>query len=391
MNWKCAVAVTAIAAQSVAAPFAWAPSAPEQASQATLTGFVVPSEVRAEEPFTFAATGVEEGEVLSIQTETGEVVAKKKPDNVGRVALTAGLAAGLYFLTREGGKSGQPKPKCPIDVKPQPEGGTPVTDTLEITRPSNYYSLSNGVKLSGNGISPNAADMVLKAGNTEVPVLASTAREMQTGPISNLKPGYYDLDVQNSKTGQSQNLGKAGIYDLKSRLTRTRVANSEVTELELTMEPKNIWAKVLARILSGPVHFPGGKKETEIEVKEGKGKAPILADPAGTGKFTVGWEVLSLFDGPQQEPKKGKCSSTEHAKAPGGWTKKSKTVNGKKVYIAERAWTCEVKSKCNKEEGHSGTHDYAASMKCGDKTHHSTETHEFSTQKERDDYIKDHP
>src|SRR5688572_1893242 len=72
--------------------------------QSVVTGFVVPSEVGDKEPFTFATSGgVVEGEVISIQTVEGEVVATKKTDKFGRIFLATGLATGSYLLTRGAG------------------------------------------------------------------------------------------------------------------------------------------------------------------------------------------------------------------------------------------------------------------------------------------------
>ena len=50
-------------------------------------------------------------------------------------------------------------------------------------------------------------------------------------------------------------------------------------------------ATVNVRILSGPVKFEGGKMEIDVVVQNGKATVPLVADPAGLGKFRVVYDL----------------------------------------------------------------------------------------------------
>ena len=104
MKLNAIVAAGVLTVQALVGPFAMAGMG-QAPSGGVVTGFVVPTEVGEKEPFTFAATGVVEGEVISVKTLDGEVVETKKADKHGRVFLAAGLAAGAYLLSASGGKS----------------------------------------------------------------------------------------------------------------------------------------------------------------------------------------------------------------------------------------------------------------------------------------------
>src|SRR5512134_712057 len=91
---------------------------PAGQSSGKVEGFVIPSSVQANEPFTFASQGSVEGEVVDIKTVEGEVVTTKKTDRFGRVFLTGGLAAGSYVLSAAKSRSQsqfQVKPGAPAN------------------------------------------------------------------------------------------------------------------------------------------------------------------------------------------------------------------------------------------------------------------------------------
>jgi hypothetical protein len=258
------------------------------APQGELTGFVVPSEVHEKEPFTFAGEGVLEGEVITIQTVEGEVIAEKKADKHGRVFLAAGLAGGAYLLTHSGGKK-----QARLNVQPPRE--TPPGPDLKITNPPSAGSLKEGLSLQGEGLTPDAAGNVLTIGGKEVPILAATPREAKTGPLKNLAPGYQPVKLKRGD-GQEAEVAKCLFYDLKASLQKVRIGNGERTTLEFTFLPKNVPVYVSARILSGPVSFEGGKKEIRTEVKNGTAQVRLVADPAGLGAFRVAFSFDSIKD-----------------------------------------------------------------------------------------------
>ena len=59
----------------------------------TVEGLVVPSSISESQPFTFAVEGTVE-QAIEVQTVSGEVVAARRTDKLGRIFLPAGLAAG---------------------------------------------------------------------------------------------------------------------------------------------------------------------------------------------------------------------------------------------------------------------------------------------------------
>src|SRR5579872_2105312 len=74
-------------------------------SNGSANGFVVPTQLYANEAFTFDATGAKSGQFVDVSTVSGEVVQHARTDKLGRVFLDGGLAAGTYLLTSGSGKS----------------------------------------------------------------------------------------------------------------------------------------------------------------------------------------------------------------------------------------------------------------------------------------------
>jgi len=335
-----------------------------QAAQGTVSGFVTPTEVHEKEPFTMASQGSVEGEVVEVKTIDGEVVATKKTDKLGRIFLAAGLAAGTYLLTKAGGDKNAPK--TPIEIQPGPPAGQS-GGHLEIPKPPQFSNLKDGLKLAGSGIDPNAAQMSISCGATQIPVLAATASEIKTGPLSDMPPGSYDLKVKNLANGESVACNGMVVYDAQSRLTRKQLTNGQATQLEFQLLPDFLKGTVKAKITSGPVHFGGGAQEKEIEVGGGEPKAlPILANASGMGKFTVSWELSGIMmepkpnPNPGQDQKKEPCPAEEHRLVPGAW---QRAQEGKK-FVAWRRMQCYIFFNCSKPKGHAGEHDFADPKRC---------------------------
>ncbi len=368
MKLRNILALLVICGQYAAMPFAIAADASSQGAQGSVSGFVVPSEVKEKEAFTVAATNVLEGEVIAVQTVEGEVVARKKPDQLGRIFLAAGLASGLYLLTREGGGGGgggQPKPvPCPIEIKPNPNPGNIPSGPLNFAEPPKFSNLKDGLSLKGSGINPNAALNSLSSGSTGLPVLAATASEMKTGPLPNFEPGSYDLKAKNLETGQEAAADGLVFYDCQSKLTRTKVGNNELTQIEFALRPDYVEAQALVEVTAGPVHLGGGETSKHVVLRAPVTMVPVLANPTGSGTFNVAWSVTTVMMlEPQQAPKKP-CDAEEHRlEWDGAW---QRGTDGKK-FTAWRRLRCQVHFGCSKLKGHAGAHAFTKKKRCDSK------------------------
>lgn len=252
---------------------------------------VVPSDVRSNEPFTFGVSGVVEGEVVEVKTVEGEVVARHKPDNRGRVFLAAGLAAGSYLI------SSMSHPRTPVRCTVGNGPASSVGDLLKLDAPPSSLNLATGLSLKGGGFCPNASAMAVELGNERVLVLAATAREIQTGPIaSNAALGKNDLYVGNLESGQGAAVSDVSCYSLTSQLVNRTLSAGSQTAMEFRMLPEYASAKVRLNVLNGPVTFAGGQSEILIDVVNGKGQVPIYSQGA-PGKFNIVWAANWLEDG----------------------------------------------------------------------------------------------
>jgi hypothetical protein len=413
MKHKAMIAAGLLTLQAVISPIAIANFAQGQPA-GEVTGFVVPSEVGANEPFTFAATGVVEGEVISVQTVDGEVVQAKKADKHGRVFLAAGLAAGAYILSTKGGKG-----TSKIDV--QPPRTLPGGSELTIPQLPGKINAKQGLNLTGEGMSPNAADMVATINGKQYPALAGTATEMKTGPLPSSACGAGPVEIKNTKTGDTSMLDNVVCYELSAKLGRQKLVGGEQTALEFTFKPANLTALVEARILSGPVSFAGGVKEKVLEVIGGAAKLPLVADPAGQGPFRVAYDIHDVLGAgrvegtakagdlrpggpvggqigkPGTEPTENKerCPLTKHIRDEAtGWKTSEKTVpdadnpgKTKTVYIATRTVRCSIHKSCTKIKGHGGDCAFTGKSRC--KDHETTETREYGSADARKDGMKD--
>lgn len=405
MKLNAIVAAGVLTVQALIGPFAMAGMG-QGPSGGVVTGFVVPKEVGANEPFTFAAQGVVEGEVISVQTVDGEVVQAKKADKFGRVFLAAGLAAGAYTLLHSGGKGkGQLQVQLPRTITP----GGPLT----ITDPPAVCNISEGLTLNGSGMSADVSQHQLTLGGKQFPILAGTATEVKTGPLPASVCGTGPAELKNSTTGEMAKIADIATYSLSAKLGRQKLANGEQTTLEFTFIPGSLIALVSVRILSGPVSFGAGTKEKIVEVKNGVGRAALQADPASQGAFRVAYDIHEIRGAGRtysnEPPLKGagvgggdpvdnrakRCPLTKHIRdEAGGWEQSEKTIDdpanpGKKktIYIIKRTIRCNIHKSCSKREGHSGECAFTGKSRCQD--HDTTETREYDSEEARKDGMKD--
>jgi hypothetical protein len=410
MKHKAMLAAGILLVQAVASPLALARWG-QGAAAGQVTGFVVPNQVGANEPFTFAATNVLEGEVVAVKTVDGEVVQTQKTDRHGRIFLAAGLAAGAYLLSAKDGKS-----VSKLDV--QPPRNLPPSNSLTIPELPGAFSSNEGLTLNGMGMSGNAAEMSVRFGNTEFPVLAGTATEMKTGPLPPEACGAGPIAVTNNKTGETSHMDSVVCYELSAKLGQERIASGQRTSLDFAFKPEGFVANVIARILSGPVSFAGGKKEQTLKIIGGAAKLPLVADPGGQGPFRVAYEVEEILgagklDGstfvplkpapmpgeqrpePQGNEKKKRCPKTKHIRdEANGWDTSEKRVpdpanpgKTKIVYVCSRTVRCSIHKSCAKDEGHGGDCVFTGKSRC--KDHDIVETREFDNEQDRKDSMKD--
>lgn len=381
---------------------------PQAQSGGTITGFVVPNHVGANEPFTFAAQNVIEGEVVSIKTVEGEVVATKKADRLGRVFLAGGLAAGAYLLTSRSGGS------APLNVQTAPNLSAP---SLSIPQIPGNIDITQGLSLSGEGMSPNAADMMVKFGKNEFPVLAGTASEMKTGPLPSSACGKGPMQVVNKQTGDTSSLGDMVCYELTAKIARQKLVGGEQTQLEFTFTPKNLNAIIDVNILSGPVTFDGGATSVKAVIANGAASLKLRANPNGKGQFKVAYDIHEVLGpgkvdpsllqpvkpagpigGGKTEPadnvKKERCPLTKHIRDEAtGWKTSEKKVTDPATgvvtttYIASRTIRCSIHKSCSKEKDHSPECAFTARRRC--KDHETTETREYASEDARKDGMKD--
>lgn len=407
MKFRALLAVGLMAFQAAVAPIAIANLAQSQ-SGGVVTGFVIPNKVGANQPFTFAAGGVVEGEVIAVRTVEGTVVQSRKADKLGRVFLAGGLAAGAYILSAKGGKN-----TTTLNVQPpQPinSGGLTIPDV------PGCIDVNQGLSLSGSGMSGNAADMSVKISKADFPVLAGTASELKTGPLPTTVCGEGSVIITNNQTGDTSSLENVVCYELTAKLARQKLTGGEQTTLEFSFKPANFIANVHARILSGPVSFQGSTKEKDFQVKNGAGKVPLVADPAGLGQFRVAYDINEILgagkldgstflplkpggfggekpDKADNQKKKG-CPKTKHIRdEANGWEQSEKKVKDeatgkeKTVYIISRTIRCSIHKSCSKDEGHGGNCAFTGKSRC--EVHDMTETREFDNERDRKDSMKD--
>lgn len=286
-----------------------------------LPSYVLPSSLEQGIPFSFAAMGTVEGEVVSIQKENGEVVARQKTDHKGRIFLATGLGVGLYNLICGNGKSqrvGQ------IEVKPHPQDalsrpGQNLPMPMQVQPISSSSRISDMIRLSGQGINPDPASLQAFFKSTQagagqsaaipqwlqdlldgkylikhMDVLAATPNEIVLDPMRNagIAAGSHgSIVVGNRVSRQIAETNNTFAYDARSRLVRTVVPSGAATQLEVHVVPEDMNADVIANIVSGPVTFANGQKEMKAQLDRGKAVFPINSNPGSRGHFQLQWMV----------------------------------------------------------------------------------------------------
>jgi hypothetical protein len=262
-----------------------------------LEGIVVPDSIHDRQPFSFSAPQVIQGEVVSIQTADGVVVQRSQADKYGRTFLAAGLPAGAYFITRS--SHGQPLGKIEIqpgaaDALERPGEHPPQPLQLRNLPPA--VKLNNSFSLTGNGFSPNCADMQVSlsaSDKTEAPmVLAATEDQLKLAPVQQLQPGSAQLRVTNKATGHTTDDYELLLYDIQGNLVRRAIkSGGDQTQLVVRTKPENVPLKVKVSVASGPVDFGGGHREAEAVTGNGRAIFPVHAEK-GAGPFQLNWELV---------------------------------------------------------------------------------------------------
>ncbi len=286
--------ITIPAGSNLSAPYLRARTADPKMAE-----FVLPTSVGQNEPFMFAATGVVEGEVVSVQTVEGEVVATKKADKHGRVFLATGLAAGSYLLSAGDGRSNR---VGTIQVSPSNFGNSvdPV-GPLSINLDSPAIDMSKFGTIEGNFPNLSSLDLDDFVSTRTVPILAATQRQIVFDRPANLgvKPGDMTLTVRDTATGQSATADVV-FYSASAKLTNVKVPSGSQTHLVVTVLPKELEGDVSATILGGPVAFANGEGAMTLTTSGGQADFALQSQPGSAGKFDVSWsfnptELLSKF------------------------------------------------------------------------------------------------
>jgi hypothetical protein len=244
------------------------------------SGVVIqPKTIHAGEPFTFAASGTVEGEVVEVKTVSGEVVQRGKSDKLGRVCLAAGLPAGAYLVSKQTMVVG-PASTTPTQAEP-----------LRLGRIPEAINVSEPLRLTGYGFSPNAADMTVNG----APVLAATSSEIVSGPYAQ-KPGMQNLTIANQATGETVKSDPVLAYHLQGHLEQRKLITGQQTALRLNFEPSNVPVMVRAAVTEGPVNFGQGRTETLVAMNNGAALIPVHANIGSAGPFELEWVFAKVME-----------------------------------------------------------------------------------------------
>jgi hypothetical protein len=249
--------------------------------------FVLPSSINANEPFLFTSTGTLQGEVVDIKTISGEVVATQKADNLGRVFLSAGLAAGAYILTtthNEATKVGQ------VNVKGIKFDVADLKNSPSFNEDYNAIDFTKFGSLEGSFGNLNNLDLDDFVSTRTPLILAATPRQIVfSKPIdTGMNPGPHQLTVRDKATGQTATTNLL-VFTANAKLTQARVASGTQTQLVISVEPKELIGQAHATIINGPVTFSNGEREMDLDVANGTATFPIQSQPGSTGSFNVDW------------------------------------------------------------------------------------------------------
>ena len=272
------------------------------ARAASADDVVVPDKVYDRQPFSFAVPQTVEGEVISVQTADGVVVQKARADKYGRLFLASGLPAGAYLIST--GKHGQPLGKIEIQQRAT-DALKHVPQSMQVQNPPQALKLSDQFSLTGHGFSPNYSDMQVSltgSGKTEAPiVLAATEDQLKLAPIKQLQPGAAQLRATNQATGHSTDVHELLLYNIHGNLERRKLhSGDDATQLVVNTQPANLPLKVRASVVSGPVDFGNGRKQTEAITNNGQTVFPVHAEK-GAGPFQLNWELADLTSGPPED------------------------------------------------------------------------------------------
>ena len=232
--------------------------------------------------------------VVNVQTVEGVVVQQSSTDKYGRVFLAAGLPAGAYLISS--GSHSKPLGKLEIHQRAA-DAVMHQAQPMQLLNPPPALKISDRFTLSGQGFSPNFFDMhVTLEGCGQAPpplVLAATEDQLKLAPLQQPQPGACQLRVINQATGQSTGPLPVLLYDIQGHMERRKLkSGGDQTQLVVIVKPENLPLKVKAVVVSGPVDFGDGRKETESVTNNGRAVFPVRAEH-GAGPFQLSWELAT--------------------------------------------------------------------------------------------------
>ena len=309
--------------------------------------FIAPTKLESSMPFTFAATGVVEGEVISIQTVEGEVVAAKKADKLGRVFLPAGLASGSYLLTASHGKNTSVG-TLDVQIKP-PSVPLPPSESLWLADKLPAFNMNENVRLFGANINPNASELFANCRTLlvsdemrSVPILACTSNEIVLSKLSNfgIKPGGLFVEVLDTQSGEAAISNPTVAYTAIGKLTHRTVPSGTETHLVVNVQPSTLSGTIRAKVVVGPVRFSNGGSEMAMPLTNGVADFQINTKPESIGTFNISWNLDApwLFNGglgagANKNDSPGKTEAQDDE----GWVKfKEGDLTGKKRVISDK-------------------------------------------------------
>ena len=271
-------------------------------AQATVEGIVVPDNIYAGQPFTFAAPRGAEKQV-NVQTIDGEVVQHSFADKYGRVFVSAGLPAGAYLITAANGRHGRFQPVGKVEIPERPAGALlqPAQfspDPIQLKDAPLSLKTGDSLTFKGRGFNPDAGKNLVSlagAGDTEsLPVLAATEGQLKLAPAARLTPGVAELQVTNLGAGHSTRTQKLLVYDIRGTLERRKLTSgNDQTQLVLTTQPADIPMRVKVTVVSGPVDFGSEGKSTDAVTVQGRAVFPVHSENVA-GPFRLAWALAPL-------------------------------------------------------------------------------------------------
>ena len=261
---------------------------------ASVEGIVVPDSLSGGQPFSFSVPQVA-GKEVDIQSATGEVVQQVRTDRYGRVFLSAGLPAGAYLISLASGSARQPIGQ--INIGEHHPGLDHPTLPIQVHDAPQAVKCYERFSLRGQGFSPNYGDMQVSlsaAGHTTTAsVLAATEDQLKLAPAMEAQPGVAMLKVTNQATGQHTEASPLLLYEMEGHIRRNQLSSGrDQTQLVVNMRPENIPLQIQAEVVSGPVDFGGGRKETVLTTSNGLAIFAVHAEH-GAGPFQLNWMLAT--------------------------------------------------------------------------------------------------